>query len=258
MSKSPLRVSVVTVCYNSEKTVPDTLISVCAQDYPHLEHVIIDGNSKDKTLSLVKQGLRSGGSILSEPDKGLYDAMNKGILRSGSEVVGFLNSDDFFVCENAISMIAEKFSDPRIMVVYADINYVKSESIESIARRWKSGPFARKQLNFGWMPPHPTFYARKSLLEKIGGFDTNLKISADYNLILRCLNNVDDTAVAYIPEVLIHMRLGGASNGTDFSAYVRMLKEVAHVARSNGLARPWVVVGSRIARVLSQYALSMP
>ncbi|QXP84013.1 glycosyltransferase family 2 protein [Methylococcus sp. Mc7] len=206
-----MRISVVTACYNSRETIRDALDSVALQRYPHKEHVIIDGASTDGTLELVRAHGSPEVLAASEPDGGIYDALNKGIRRSNGDVIGFLHADDVFADDEVLERVAQEFSDPMVDAVYGDLQYVGKDDVTRIIRHWRSAPFTRQKLSRGWMPPHPTLYVRRSIYERLGGFDTSYRIAADYDFILRLFTQPGLRAV-YLPHVLVKMRLGGASN----------------------------------------------
>jgi glycosyltransferase involved in cell wall biosynthesis len=207
-----MKISVITATYNSAATVRDTLNSIASQQYPNVEHIIVDGLSKDNTLQIVNEFAHVA-KILSEKDNGIYDAMNKGVQLATGEVVGILNSDDFYTGTSILAKVAAAFEDPAVEAVYGDLQYVKSNNLQVVTRTWKSGSYKKKYLYYGWMPPHPTFFVRRDIYEKCGLFNTTLRSAADYELMLRVLLKYN-TRVQYIPEVLVKMRVGGMSNAS--------------------------------------------
>jgi len=206
-----LKVSIITATYNSAQTIRDTLDSINAQTYQDIEHIIVDGLSKDETLMLVEQHGKRVSQCISEKDKGIYDALNKGIALATGDVVGFLHSDDVFAHPKAVEHIVAAFRQHQTQSVYGDLQYVKREQPGCVVRSWKSGEYRRQRLRQGWMPPHPTFYMQRNLYEQLGGFDTKLRIAADYDSMLRYLWG-GNISVAYVPEVLLKMKIGGESN----------------------------------------------
>ena len=203
--------SIITATFNSAETVNDCLNSVASQNCA-IEHIIIDGASTDSTINMVETC--SGVSkIISEQDDGIYDAMNKGIGIASGEIIGFLNSDDFYTNQRVLSDVAEVFTNPSIDSCYGDIVYVDHENTDKIIRHWKAGEFSRNKFYFGWMPPHPTFFVRRWVYEKYGMFNLDLGSSADYELMLRFLFK-HRISSAYIPDVLVKMRTGGMSNAS--------------------------------------------
>jgi glycosyltransferase len=206
-----LKISIVTVAYNSAATIADTLSSVAAQSHGDIEHLVIDGASKDNTLHIVGTHGAHVAKVLSEPDHGIYDAMNKGLALATGDFVGFLNADDMLASPDAVALIARAAASPGIGAVCGDLVYVRKDRPANVLRFWRCGPFAPERLRYGWMPPHPTFYIRRSLVSELGPFDTHLRIAADYDFILRYLSR-SGMQVGYVPEVLVKMRMGGASN----------------------------------------------
>ena len=211
MFDSDPRITVITVTRNSAATLADTLRTFDAQDYPHREHLVIDGASSDGTLELLEQHASPRRSVLSEPDSGLYYAMNKGIDLATGEVVGFLNSDDFYVGNDVLSRVAEAFRDPTVGACYGDLRYVSQHNPQRLVRLWRAGPYRPGAFGRAWVPPHPTFFVRRSLLVRYGGFKTRYRISADFELMFRLLEQAQVRPV-YLPGVMVHVRLGGISN----------------------------------------------
>ncbi len=205
-------VSIITATYNSASTVAATMQSVEMQDYPLIEHIVVDGLSVDDTLKIV-QSFPHLSHYISEKDNGIYDAMNKGIKESTGEIIGILNSDDVYAGPKVISKVVEAFADPTVQACYADLQYMDALDGTRVTRTWKSGHIKPKSFYWGWMPPHPTFFVRKSVYDKLGLFKTNLQSAADYEMMLRILvkNNMKAT---YIPGVLVKMRSGGFSNAS--------------------------------------------
>ena len=206
-----MKISVITVCFNSAASIAATLDSVASQTHPAIEHIVIDGGSKDSTLAIISEHGKHVSHLVSEPDKGIYDAMNKGLLLAQGDVIGFINSDDFYASPAALANLARVFSDPLVAACYGDLVYIDPRRQQPLVRYWRAGNFSKQKLRRGWMPPHPTLYVRRSVFNSIGPFDATLKIAADYEFILRLLST-DSIKVAYLPEVLVKMRVGGASN----------------------------------------------
>ncbi len=226
-----MKISIVTVAYNSAATIGDTLASVAEQTYPGIEHIVVDGASKDSTLARVRAHGAHVSRVLSEPDHGIYDAMNKGLALASGDFVGFLNADDMLASPDAIAAIARAAATADADAVCGDLMYVRQDRPDVVLRYWRCGGFTRSRLRFGWMPPHPTFYVRRSLLTRIGGFDTRLRIAADYDLMLRCLT-IPGVQIGYVPEVLVKMRAGGASNRS-LRAMLQKSREDLDVLRRN-------------------------
>ena len=225
-----IKISIITATWNCAGTLLDCMASVARQDYAHREHIIIDGLSTDGTVDLIKLHTDQIGIFKSERDEGIYDALNKGIKLATGDVIGFLHSDDFYASNNVLSKIAKVFEDPSVCAVYGDLEYVSKQNATKVIRRWKGKPFNKRDLGWGWMPAHPTLYVRSVSYAKIGGFDANYRIAADYLSILR-LFNLQEFKTEYVPEVFVTMRLGGASNKS-IKAVVDKSKEDWRALRS--------------------------
>jgi glycosyltransferase involved in cell wall biosynthesis len=206
-------------------TVADCLASVDAQTYTQREHLVIDGASRDGTVEILLAHQDKLAVWLSEPDRGIYDALNKGISRATGDVVGFLHADDLYAHPNVLSDVAAAFqADSAICAVYGDLQYVRKADTSEVVRHWKSSSFSLQRMAWGWMPPHPTLYVRREWYERIGGFDTRYRIAADYFSVLQLFSQPGFNAV-HLPEVLVKMRLGGASN--------RSLKAIVQKSRED-------------------------
>ena len=201
------RISVITISFNSENTISKTFQSVKNQSFNNYEYLLIDGGSKDGTLNIAKEQDHIS-KIVSEPDKGIYDAINKGIKNSSGEIIGFLNSDDMFYDENSLKHIVDAFDDDTDCV-FGDLIYTDTD--ENIKRTWKGSAFNKGVFKKGWMPAHPTFYCRRSVYEKLGLYDDSFKIAGDFELMLRFLEK-HNIRSKYIPKTLVNMKVGGASN----------------------------------------------
>lgn len=243
-----MKISVITVTYNSAATIADTLKSVAAQTYPNIEHIVVDGESTDNTLALIHEHGMHVAKLVSERDSGIYDAMNKGLRLATGDFVGFLNSDDFFAAPDTVQRMIDSMKEADI--IYGDLVYVEKERTSKIVRYWRSGEFVHDRLRFGWMPPHPTFYVRRSHLEKVGTFDLRLRIAADYDFMLRFLSQ-PSLKVAYLPQVLVKMRTGGGSNHS-LKALLRKSSEDFLAIRKNKIGGPFTLL-CKNARKLSQY-----
>ncbi len=227
-----LKISVVTATHNSAVTVCTTLQSIKDQTYTNVEHVVVDGVSTDDTVKLVRARGSEDTLLDVRPDHGIYDALNRGVALATGDVVGFLHSDDFFKDSSVLARIAQVFEDPEVDVCYGDLSYVSAKDITQIVRRWKAGDFRRSCFKYGWMPPHPTVYVRRKVLEHMP-FDTSFRISGDYDLMLKLFGR-RDIKVVYIPSELVCMRLGGESNKTLFNIKLKMKEDLA-VIRSNNV-----------------------
>lgn len=205
-----MKISVITAVFNNRDTIAGAIDSVLAQSHPDVELIVIDGGSTDGTLDILQAYADRIAVLVSEPDQGIYDALNKGLARATGEIVGFLHSDDVFAEAQVLTRIAGVFSASDVDAVYGDLEYVKKSAPELVVRYWKSGEYSANKLHHGWMPPHPTFYVKRAVYERLGGFDLSYRIAADYDCMLRFLGS--GIQVAYVQRVLVKMRLGGASN----------------------------------------------
>lgn len=208
-----MKVSIITICYNSEATIRETISSVLSQSYADIEYIIVDGASKDSTCEIVRSFGDKISTFVSERDKGIYDAMNKGVKLATGDVIGILNSDDFYADANVVSDIVHTFEKTGARGVYADLVYVDRENINNIKRTWKSGLYEEGKFLFGWMPPHPTFFVKKEVYEAYGHYTTELRSSSDYEFMLRVIHK-EKISVGYLPRVITKMRVGGQSNVT--------------------------------------------
>lgn len=205
-----MKISIITVSYNSDKTIETTFKSLSEQSYDDIEYIVIDGGSTDDTLNIVKKYRDIINIMVSESDKGLYDAMNKGIKLATGDVIGLINSDDLFYDHNALEKVVEVFKkNKKLDSVYADLYYVSQHNINKIIRRWVTGN--QRQFKYGWHPAHPTFYIKKSVYDKFGLFDLSFNLAADFEIMLRFLAKYK-ISTTYLKEPLIKMRLGGETN----------------------------------------------
>lgn len=206
-----MKISVITAAYKSEATVGEAIASVAAQTHPDLEHLVIEGNSEDGTFDAIERSAHDRMLLISEPDEGIYDALNKGVQNATGDVIGFIHSDDFLAHDGVLARIAAAFDDPAVEAVFSDLVYVSQADTSRVIRHWSTGPFHPRRLKYGWMPAHPTLYLRREIYERLGSYDQNFGISADYDFILRYFSQATGKSV-YIPEVLYKMRVGGVSN----------------------------------------------
>lgn len=228
-----LTISVVTAVYNRADTIGQALDVVQAQTWPHIEYIVIDGGSTDGTLQILNDRREMISLLISEPDDGIYDALNKGLSRSTGDIIGLMHSDDFYADERVLERVAEAFADPVVDAVYGDLDYVAKDNSSRIIRRWCSGAYSRNKLAWGWMPPHPTLYLRRRVIDEWGVFDTRFRIAADYDAMLRYLAQ-GKIRLAYIPEVLVKMRVGGESNRS-LSRILLKSREDYAALRHNGV-----------------------
>jgi glycosyltransferase involved in cell wall biosynthesis len=206
-----MKVSIITVCYNAVSTLQDTINSVLSQDYQNIEYIIVDGGSTDGTVELIRTFKEKIAKFISEPDKGIYDAMNKGINLASGDIVAILNADDFYVNSQVISKVVRAFYESGADIVYGDIIIVHPKDTEKVIRYWKTGEYRPGSFKWGWHPPHPAFFVKRKIYEKYGVFDLDFKrIAADFEIMARFMERYK-VKWAYIPEVLVKMRAGGKS-----------------------------------------------
>lgn len=228
-----MKISVVTAVYNREDTIGQALRSVQSQSYGNCESIIQDGGSNDRTIELIEQLANDRTFLCSEPDAGIYDAINRGISRATGDVIGLMHSDDFFAHDRVLERVAEVMVDPCIDGVYGDLQYVDADRPTRIIRHWRAGTFSYAKLRRGWMPPHPTLYLRRAVFERWGLYDTSMRIAADYDAMLRYLIE-GQIKLAYIPEVMVKMRVGGESNRS-LARIVLKSREDLQAIKRNGI-----------------------
>ncbi len=206
-----LKITIVTVCYNSEKYIKDAIESVLNQHYNNIEYIVVDGGSKDKTVDIIKSYSNRITKFISEKDKGIYDAMNKGLKMASGDYVGILNSDDFYIHNKVIETVVNELKQKKTDSLFADLIYVANTNPAQQIRYWKSKPFKKNSFKKGWHPPHPTFFVKNTIYKKFGYFNLDFKLSADFELMLRFLER-HGISTCYLSQPLIKMRLGGATN----------------------------------------------
>lgn len=245
-----MTVSVITATYNSSSTIRDTLESVSRQSYSQVEHIIVDGMSADETMNIVKAYAHVS-QVISEKDKGIYDAMNKGIRLAKGEVIGILNSDDFYASPAVLAQVMETFERTDCDAVYGDLVYVDKNNTDHVVRYWKAGEYKANAFKWGWMPPHPTVFVRRTLYEKHGLFNTDMKTAADYELLLRMIHK-GKARLAYVPTILVKMRTGGASNQSIVSR-LRANNDDKKAWQINDVKPYWFTLYLKPLRKITQY-----
>ena len=231
-----MRISVITATYNSGRTIGDTLESVLRQTYSDVELIVVDGASRDDTMDVVRRyEPRFGGRMhwTSEPDRGIYDAMNKGIARATGDVIGILNSDDFYTSDTVLERVAEAMAGSDIDAVYGDIHYVRDGDLHKCVRYYSSRPFRRGLMRLGFMPAHPSFYCRREVYERCGTFDTTYRVAADFENLLRLIY-VNRIKTRYLPVDFVTMRTGGAST-SGLSSHRQIMRDHLRALHSNGV-----------------------
>ena len=250
---SNLKISIITVSFNSVETIRDTIKSIISQDYENIEYILIDAGSTDGTLDIIKEYEGYINYFSSEEDDGIYDGMNKGISVASGEVVGILNSDDFYPNSYIVSNVARTFEKRNCDAVYGDLVYVKFYDTDKIVRYWQSGNYSVKKIKNGWMLPHPTFFVKREMYEKYGYYNTELKSAADYEMILKLLYK-QNINVFYIPMILIKMRMGGKSNASIMNR-IRANKEDGLAWTENQLNKPLFVRIKKPLQKIKQFFL---
>ncbi len=232
-----MKISIITVSFNSAKTIGDTLHSVSNQSQLPYEHIVIDGKSTDGTLQIIENSISDNLVLVSEPDNGIYDAMNKGIKIAKGEIIGILNSDDLYYDGNVLQNVLLIFqSNPNIKIVYGDLVYVNRHDTNKVVRYWKSKPYYDNFFEHANIPPHPSVFIKKALYDKIGIYNTNFKLAADYEFMLRAMK-LENATSSYLPEILVRMRLGGATNKS-FKNIIKGNKEIKKAWILNNLELP--------------------
>lgn len=247
-----MKFSIITVCRNAAATIADTLAAVREQKYGDVEHLVIDGGSTDATLEILKRPENLGVRWISEADQGIYDAMNKGLALATGEVIGFLNADDLYADNLVLGRVAEVFVDVEVDGVYGDLVYVDREHPEKVARYWRSRPYSPGLFQRGWAPPHPTFFVRREVYERLGGFHLKYGLAADADLMLRFLEKHRITT-RYIDKVMVRMRLGGVTNQSLHNILAQN-REIIEAFRDNGIAVAWpAFLAGKLASRVWQY-----
>ncbi|GAB3531547.1 glycosyltransferase family 2 protein [Pontibacter brevis] len=246
-----MKVSIITIVYNNRATIADAIDSVLGQSYPDIEYIVVDGLSTDGTVDIVQGYGDRISKFVSGKDGGLYDAINKGIQMATGDVIGLLHSDDIFYSKDVITAVAGAFKICGSDSVYADLVYVDREKPERVIRNWKSGSYKRNSFIYGWMPPHPTFYVKREVYERLGLYNTQFRSAADYELMLRYLYK-HGISTAYVPECLVRMRVGGKSNVT-LKNRIRANKEDYTAWQINGLRPRFYTRYLKPLRKLTQF-----
>jgi glycosyltransferase involved in cell wall biosynthesis len=244
-----IKISLITVTYNAESTISRCIESVIAQNYTNLEYIIIDGGSTDGTLQIINRYKDNINILITEPDHGIYDAMNKGIRMASGNVTGTLNADDFFASDDILSSVAAAFASSDIDILYGDLDYINPD--ETIRRKWRTRAYQKGLYNWGWMPPHPTFYCKSELFERYGYYSLDYGTAADYELMLRFIHRNNANAV-HLDKVMIKMQCGGLSNKSPINR-VKAWRFDLKAMRSNGVLHPIMALILKPLRKIGQY-----
>jgi glycosyltransferase len=239
--------TIITVSFNSGATIAQTLESVASQRDVALEHLVVDGGSTDDTLAIAGS-FPHVARIVQGPDRGMYDAMNKGIGIATGEVVGILNADDLYAGPEVLSKISRRFEDPEVDACYGDLVYVKPGEGHRVVRRWQAGEYKMSKLYWGWMPPHPTFFVRRDVYHRYGAFNLSLGTSADYELMFRFLRK-HGIRMVYLPEVLVRMRAGGASSASLKARLIANRNDRKAWALNGLRPLPWTIVMKPLRKI---------
>jgi glycosyltransferase involved in cell wall biosynthesis len=226
-------VSIITVCFNSAATIRDTINSVLSQDYPHIQYIIVDGGSRDATVEIVREYGARIDVLITEPDRGIYDAMNKGIRAATGDIVGMLNSDDFYADTQIISQLVATLEERQTDAVFADLVYVEREDTTRVRRYYDSSRWRPSRFRFGWMPAHPTFFIKRVWYERWGLFSLDYRIAADFEMLVRLLYK-GRASYAYVPRPIVRMRMGGMSTRSLRQNWI-LNREIVRACRANGI-----------------------
>ncbi len=244
-----IRVSLITVTYNAESTIERCIQSVIAQNYQNVEYIVIDGASTDSTLQIINRYAQYIKIIISEPDKGMYDALNKGIKLATGDITGILNADDYFASDDILAHVATAFMDPKTDILYGNLDFVDQN--ETIIRKWRTRAYKRRDFDWGWMPAHPTFYCRKSLFNSLGDYSLEYGTAADYELMLRFMHKTKVNAY-FLDKVMVRMQCGGMSNKSPINR-INAWKFDLKAMRNNGIGLPLIALIMKPLRKLGQY-----
>ncbi len=247
MNSNPV-ISVITVCYNSASTIQRAIESVVSQDWPNIQHIVIDGGSNDGTKEVLEKFSEHLSCTISEPDNGLYDAMNKGIAHATGDIICFLNSDDFYASNTILTGVVQTMREHAVDAVLGDVSFFHHGRPNVSVRRYRSDRFSPKKLPYGWMPAHPAMFLKKQMFDRVGKFRTDFKIAADFDFVLRLFLG-HDVKYKHVPTVMVKMQTGGAST-SGIRSKIRLNQEVLRSCRDNGVNSNWV-------KVLSKYPLKL-
>jgi glycosyltransferase involved in cell wall biosynthesis len=246
-----MKFSIITAAYNAEATIEETLRSVADQTHHSVEHIVVDGGSHDRSMELVKAHLRHGGRYLSEPDKGLYDAMNKGLSMATGDIIGILNADDRFADRETLSELAKAFIASRTDAVLGDVAFFSPRYPERLIRRYRSTRFTPRKLGWGWMPAHPGMYLTRAAYQTVGNYRTDYRIASDFEFVVRAFAK-HHLSFAFLPRILVEMRTGGVST-SGVAANLLINREVLRACRENGVYSNMLMIASKYPLKLLEY-----
>ncbi len=247
MKPEKMTISIITATYNAEKTLESAIQSISNQDYFDIEYIIVDGGSTDKTLQIIEKYKDRIQHFISEPDKGIYDAINKGISLASGNIIGLLHADDIFYDNKVLTNIAQEFKHGCYNAVYGDLQYVNAQNTDKVIRYWKSCTYKTSLLKSGWMPPHPTLFVQKEVFEKIGKYSLKYKIAADYDFVLRLFSTSTYT-FKYLPQVITKMRVGGASNKS-IKNIIQKSKEDISALKQNKIGGVSTLIWKNVSKI---------
>lgn len=242
-----MKISVITVCFNAVNTIADTLESVATQTQPDIEHIVVDGASTDGTLEVVKR-YKHVFKMISEPDQGIYDAMNKGLRLATGDVIGFLNADDVYADKRVLERVSAILVQEKLDALFGDVEFVDADNLDRPLRRYRSERFRPDRIAWGWMPAHPTLFLRRQVFERFGPFRTDYKIAGDFEMVARIFHG-GTLRYRYVPEVLVRMRTGGVSTG-GWRNTLLLNQEVLRACRENGIP-------TNMLKILSKYPIKL-
>jgi len=246
-----LKVSLITVVYNGEKYIEDCVRSVICQTYNDIEYIVIDGGSTDSTLSILEKYKSNINYFISEKDKGMYDALNKGIDQANGDIIGILNADDMLAADDVISNIVACFKNNKPDAVYGNLNYINPADANQIIRKWVSKQFTKRDIELGWMPAHPTLYLKKELFGRLGNYSLNFGTAADYELMLRYLYRYQIKAV-FLNQLIVNMRMGGMSNASFKHRYHAFINDYKAI-KANDVSFPLLAIAAKKISKIKQY-----
>lgn len=243
------KISIITAAYNAQDTIDRCITSVIRQNFTNIEYIIVDGGSADRTVDIINQYKDSVDIFISAPDNGVYDAMNKGIALATGDIIGILNADDFFSDADVLSDVAAAFGDKAVEGLYGDLDYIDEK--DRIVRKWRSGKYGKGKFNWGWMPPHPTFYCRREVFEKLGVYALDYGSAADYELMLRFIH-LNEINVCYLNKVMVKMVIGGMSNSSLTNRLLAMRNDLKAM-RKNKILVPGLTILFKPLRKIRQF-----